>query len=104
MELVKDINYSHDTFINDVHDKKKKSLVLYKKYIGPVGLYLISKSRFKTGSPIIFYLISGIILDYIIYRFFSTSIVPLDTVLITLAGIIRESKKRKGKKMFAPYY
>ena len=104
MELVKDIDYSNDTFINDIQDKQKKSLELYKKHIGPVGLYLIRKSRFKTGSPLIFYLISGIILDFIIYRFFSTSLAPLATVLITLAGFFRELKKRKGKKLFSIYY
>lgn len=104
MEIIKDIDVKNDTYVNDINDKRKKSLELYKKYLYPVGNYLISKSEIKPGLPLIVYSIIGIIFDFIIYKFFSKSIVPLATVLITFLGFIRENQKRKRKKMFLPYY
>jgi len=104
MEMIKDIDYAKDTYINDINDKRKKSLELYKNYLEPVGRYLIGKSTVEAGLPLIVYLFIGIILDFIIYNFFSKSIVPLATVLIAFLGFIREAQKRKRKKMFYPYY
>ena len=104
MELVKNIDYENDTYINDFNDKRKKSLELYEKYIGPAGLYLISKSKFRPGLPLLFYLILGIILDFIMYTFFSKNFAPLGTILLVIVGYFKEVKKRKGKKMFSPYY
>ena len=104
MEMIKDIDYAKDNYINDINDKRKKSLELYKNYLEPVGHYLIGKSTVEAGLPLIVYLFIGIILDFIIYNFFSKSIVPLATVLIAFLGFIREAQKRKRKKMFYPYY
>ena len=104
IESVKDIDYENDTFVYDINDKRKKSLELYKKYIEPNGLYLISKSEFRPGLPLFFYLIIGIFLDFIIYKFVSKSFAPLATILIIILGFFKEVKKRKGKKMFKPYY
>ena len=104
LDIVKDVDYSNDNNGDtDIHYKKRQSLDLYKKYVSPVGSYLIHESGFGPDLSLKFHLITGIILDTIIYYFFSKSIVPLSTILVTLIGIKSRNKRRKEGKVFSPF-
>jgi len=104
LNIVKDIDYTTDTYINNSNDKQIKSLALYKKHIAPAGFYLISKSGFRAGTPVGLYIIIGILIDIIIYNYFSKSIVPIVSILMTIWAIASRNKKRKGNKMFSAFY
>ncbi len=102
-DIVREIDYSNDTYINDIHDKKKKSLNLYHKYIIPVGKYLVKERRLRPDLPLGMSLIFGIILDIVIYYFISKNLIPLITILIFILALIVKDKRRKNGNFFAPY-
>lgn len=103
-EIIKDYEYSDSN--NDVkyiHEKRKQSLDLYQKHISPVGGYLIHESGFRPDLSLRYFLVCGIILDIIIYNFFSKSIAPLATILVILIGIKMRNKKRKEGRTFSVF-
>lgn len=78
-------------------DSKIKSLKLY-KYFLPLEFYLFDKDQFLTKTDLHLLIIIGIIVDFLLHKFFLFYNYPIFIILFSIIGIYRRIQaKSKGK-------
>ncbi|MBO6881931.1 hypothetical protein [Winogradskyella sp.] len=92
--LIKDSNYLIS---------QKESLMLYKKYILPIGQHLIKNNGFRTRSDIFKYIFVGVVLDFSIF-FFLEKYYFIMTPILFFIGYHKRKNKIKQNKFFSVFW
>jgi len=83
---------------------KQESWSLYKKYLHPIGKFLIDEKDFRSRASIYIYIHLGILVDFLSYYFFNYKFYLLASLIMIFVGYYKLEIKKKEKKYFNPFW
>ncbi|PKP25931.1 MAG: hypothetical protein CVU03_06275 [Bacteroidetes bacterium HGW-Bacteroidetes-2] len=89
---------------NYIIEQKLESSKIHNIYILPLEQYLIRKEQFVTNSDIHLLVISGIILDFILFYFLDQYYYPIFILLFLVLGLYRRKQAKINGKYAAMFW